>query len=137
MKAVIATSLGLMSVFFAASAQELSDGGPAHLKLEFENDAVRVLRILIGPHERIPMHDVSPRVVIWLTDVHLRDTFPDGKTRQEDRQAGEITWVSREKHAGENLSDKPIEFIAVVLKAAEPSFGTKETQGEAKRTRPH
>jgi quercetin dioxygenase-like cupin family protein len=46
----------------------------------------------------------------------LRLTFPNGETREEHHKAGETMWVSPERHAGENLTDKPIEFIAVIPK---------------------
>jgi hypothetical protein len=31
------------------------------------------------------VHDVSPRVVVWLTDAHLSDTFANGKTPRRQR----------------------------------------------------
>ena len=33
-----------------------------------------VLRIRMAPHEKTAMHELSARLVIWLTDAHLRDT---------------------------------------------------------------
>jgi quercetin dioxygenase-like cupin family protein len=91
-------------------------GGPA-MKIELENDSVQVIRIRIGPHEKLPMHDITtPRVLILLTDEHLRITFPNGETREISAKAGETSWLEPQKHEGENLSDSPIEFIAVVPK---------------------
>jgi quercetin dioxygenase-like cupin family protein len=92
------------------------DAGPAGFKPEFENESVLVVRITIGPHERIPMHDLTPRVVVLLTDQGLRVPFPNGETRNEHHKAGETMWVSAQRHAGEKLSDKSIEFIAVIPK---------------------
>jgi quercetin dioxygenase-like cupin family protein len=93
-----------------------ADGGGS-ITVEFENDSVQVVRVLIGPHGKIPMHDVvSPRVVVLLTDEHLRITLPSGETREEHHKAGETTWMQPQRHAGENLSDAPLEFIAVVPK---------------------
>jgi len=90
--------------------------GP-HMKVEFENELVQVSRVRIAPHEKIPMHDIpSPRVQILLTDEHLRITFPNGETREESHKAGETVWLEPQKHAGENLSDSPLEFITVVPK---------------------
>lgn len=86
------------------------------MKAEFENDAVQVLRIVIAPHQKIPMHDISPRVIIWVSSGRLKLTFPDGKTIEEEHHAGETAWLGAQKHAGENLSSKPIEFIAVTPK---------------------
>jgi hypothetical protein len=37
--------------------------------IEFENDALMVVRVHMAPGEKTPMHDIdSRRLVIWLTD---------------------------------------------------------------------
>lgn len=101
----------------AANKQHGStQAGPPGLKPEFENESVQVVRVTIGPHEKLPMHDLTPRVVIFLTDEDLRLTFPNGETREEHRKAGETMWLSAQRHAGENLGDNAIEFIAVIPK---------------------
>jgi len=90
--------------------------GPA-MKVEFENDAVQVFRVVIAPHQKIPMHDIAtPRVQVLLTDEHLRITLPNGETREVRHKAGEVGWLEPQKHAGENLSDSPLEFVTVVPK---------------------
>lgn len=91
----------------------MPSGAPA-FKLEFENEDVQVVRITIGPHEKIPMHDLTPRVIVLLTDQDLKMTLPNGESKEEHRKAGESIWVPGGRHAGENLSDKPIEFIAII-----------------------
>ena len=88
--------------------------GPAGFKTEFENEFLEVVRISIGPHEKIPMHDVTPRAVVLLTDQDLKITFPNGERREEHHKAGETMWLSGQRHSGKNLSDKPIEFIAII-----------------------
>lgn len=75
-----------------------------------------VLRIRMAPHEKTAMHELSARLVIWLTDAHLRDTKPDGTVTDDRRVAGSTEWVPAQRHAGENLSDAPIEFLAVAPK---------------------
>jgi quercetin dioxygenase-like cupin family protein len=62
------------------------------------------------------MHDLTPRVVVWLTDAHLRDTLATGESREENAKAGDVEWVPAQRHEGDNLSDDPIEFIAIVPK---------------------
>ena len=94
---------------------------PVDAKLVTENELVQVFRMSVGGNSRTPMHDVSPRVVIWLSDAHFVDHFADGTTKEEIRKAGDVEWVPARRHAGENLSDKPMEFIAVMVKAAPAS----------------
>ena len=103
----------------AASPHYQDEGAssePRLMKTELENDAVRVLRIVIGPHQKIPMHEISPRVIIWVSDGRLKLTFSDGKTTEEEHHAGDTAWLDAQKHAGENLGSKPIELIAVIPK---------------------
>src|SRR5215471_8597811 len=65
--------------------------GPADAKVEFENESIIVVRVRMVPHEKTPMHDIiSARLVVWLTDAHLRDTHPDGSANETHRRAGEI-----------------------------------------------
>lgn len=96
-------------------------GSGPHASLELESHAVEVLRIRLAPHERIPMHEVTPRVVEWLMDGHLRDTFADGTIHDVQTKAGEVGWVPAQQHAGENLGDLPVEFLAIVPKGAPPA----------------
>ena len=73
----------------------------------------------MAPHEKTPMHDIaSARLVVWLTDVYLRDTHADGITDEIRRRAGEVDWVPIQRHAGENLADEPLEFLAIVPKTS-------------------
>jgi quercetin dioxygenase-like cupin family protein len=91
--------------------------GPANAVVEFENDSIVVVRIRMAPREKTPMHDItSARLVVWLTDVHLRDTHADGSTDDIRRRAGDIDWVPVQRHAGENLAHEPLEFLAIVPK---------------------
>ena len=91
--------------------------GPANAVVEFENESIVVVRIRMAPREKTPMHDItSARLVIWLTDAHLRDTHPDCSANETHRRAGEIDWVGVQRHAGENLSHEPLEFLAIVPK---------------------
>jgi hypothetical protein len=92
--------------------------GPADAKVEFENESIIVVRVRMAPHEKTPMHDItSARLVVWLTDAHLRDTHPDDSANETHRRAGAIDWVGVQRHAGENLSHEPLEFLAIVPKA--------------------
>jgi hypothetical protein len=121
----LAATVGLLSTAFGANGQEVRQHGPGQ-RVELDNPSVLVLRIVLGPHEKTGMHDVSARLVIWLTEAHLRDTKPDGSVRQYDRAAGAVDWVSAQQHAGENLSDQPVEFLAVLPKGKALSAPARE-----------
>jgi hypothetical protein len=135
MKQYFVTLISLLSLSSIASGQDVKHtshdehgltavsvqhenpaGHGTNFNPEFENESVQVVRIRIGPHQKLPMHDLTPRVVVLLTDEDLRVIFPNGESREEHHLAGETMWLSAQRHAGENLSDKAIEFIAVIPK---------------------
>jgi hypothetical protein len=123
--------IGALLVMGTAAAALAEEPTPSHVapcadncaasvdaRLVTENDYVQVLRLSIPAYARTPMHDVTARVVVWLSDAHFVDRYADGKVIDETRKAGDAEWVPGRRHSGENLSDRPMEFIAVVLKGA-------------------
>ncbi len=86
--------------------------------MEFENEFVRVLRIRLGPHEKIPMHEHSAHVVVSLTETDVMTTLANGKTAAMRMRAGEARWAPPLSHAAENLHDTPIELIEIELKGS-------------------
>lgn len=103
--------------FFAAAP--IAAGQPA-FRTELENRDLRVVRIRLGPHERLPMHEIPPHVTIWLTDASLKITYADNRSEVQHFRSGQVLWVALGKHAGENLGDEPIEFVAVEPKRQAP-----------------
>jgi hypothetical protein len=99
-----------------AKAQDPVKVDPDSWKVEFENAQVRVLRVHIPPHGKLGMHEHPANVLIALTDSHVKDIFPDGKTSERQFKAGQASWRDAVKHANENLGDTPIESILVELK---------------------
>jgi hypothetical protein len=90
---------------------------PSDYKLEFENPQVRVTRVKIGAHKKVPEHEhVLNRVVVYLTDQNGSMTTPDGKTDTATHHAGEVSWGGPVKHREENLMDKPFEAVVVEFK---------------------
>ena len=109
-------ALSLISAV-TALAQDATRADPQHYKVEFENDKVRVLRVKAGPREKTATHSHPDAVAIAVTDAKLRHSFPDGKTQDAELKAGSALWTPAVTHAGENLSDKPMEVILVELKS--------------------
>jgi len=94
---------------------------PETHKLAFENDKVRVVRVHYEPGEKGPMHDHPDQVQIWLTDADIPITMPDGRTQVDHVKAGLVRWRNAFSHKGENVSDKPFEYVSVELKGAPPA----------------
>ena len=107
-----------------ALAQDSAKTDPKIIKVTFENEQVRLLKAHYEPHDKTAMHDhLVPRIVIFLTDQHAKVTRADGSTVEVNRKAGDAVYFPPERHAVENLSDKPFETIEVELKSAPGSDG--------------
>ena len=89
---------------------------PKHHKVQFENDRVRVIRLLREPHAKIPMHQHVHYVSVALTDVNSKQTLPDGKVIDTHRKAGDVDWRDPVTHSVENLGDAQMEEIQVEFK---------------------
>ena len=111
---VLHASSRILEASHARPTQQHAAAGPG--ELVFENRLVRVYRLHLEPHQHIPMHSLGARLVIWLTDVHLRDTLSTGKIEEVAQKTGDVTWVPAQRHAGVNLSDGPVAFVAVEIK---------------------
>jgi quercetin dioxygenase-like cupin family protein len=90
---------------------------PKHYKVEFENPQVRVLNVLIGGKEPVPMHEhTRDRVVVYVTDMDFLITSADGKATPAMHQAGDVGFSTLAKHKEDNRSDKAARLIVVELK---------------------
>jgi quercetin dioxygenase-like cupin family protein len=90
---------------------------PKHYKVELENDQVRVMRVIIGPHQSTPVHEhVLNRVLAYISDQNIRVTTPDGKSDILRHKPGEVSMGGPAKHKEENLNDTPFEVVVVEMK---------------------
>ena len=87
-----------------------------HYTVEFENNRVRVLRVRYGPREVSVMHGHPAAVGVFLTEVHARFTFPDGKTEEQTVRAGDVVAYPAGEQLPENLLEQPLELVLVELK---------------------
>jgi quercetin dioxygenase-like cupin family protein len=104
-----------------ASSQEPDGADPTvvdadHYAIEFENDAVRVLRITYGPGEESVMHYHPDSVAVFVTDHLVEMTMPDGSTDQIPADAGDALFIPGGQHLPKNISDAAWELVLVELK---------------------
>lgn len=100
----------------ALAAQDIAAAHPKNVKVEFENAQVRVMRVTLGAHEKMDLHEARDLVNIPLTDYVVVHRDASGKAKEFPRAAGKPEWVpggEREVEAG----DKPVESILVEIKA--------------------
>jgi len=94
---------------------------PQHYRVEFENEFVRVIRVSIGPHEKLAMHKHpdTGAVLVHLTDQNMRLILSDGTVRDSNYAAKEVRWVGPGiAYQDENLSGTRLMFIRIELKLA-------------------
>lgn len=115
---VIAISLVMLAGFPLAGQQ-----AQVAIKLEFENEHVRVERVTIPPGYKSPaMHTHErPSLEIFLTDDHIAEILPDGTRREWRAKANEVAWISATTHRVENLRTAPTEIIAIEFKSLPPA----------------
>ena len=89
---------------------------PAHYTAEFENDRVRILRIVYGPGEESVMHHHPESVAVFLTDAEAQMTLPDGSVEEMTVSAGDAFYAGAREHQPKNLSDAPFELVEIELK---------------------
>ena len=114
---VVAAFLALVA-FPASGAwgQDTVTAAPALYTVEFENEQVRVVRAVYGPHQKSAMHEHPDCVAVYLTDGHIRVTLPDGRTGEPFVKAGQSMWHPAGKHVIENLGSTPFELVLTELK---------------------
>jgi len=112
------------AVYTTASMQDPARLRPESYKIEIDNPQVQVTRSFHAPHESVPMHSHRDAVVVYLSDVHQRSTYPDGSSKEITHHAGDVVWSPAHKHALENLTDEPISVIEI-----EPKMSSRTTTG--------
>ncbi|HEV3330057.1 MAG TPA: hypothetical protein VG096_03685 [Bryobacteraceae bacterium] len=112
---------GTLETQFTVGRRDATVVDPQHYHVELENEYVRVIRVSIGPHEKLLVHEHPPTgaVLVHLTDQDMRLTLADGTTRVSRYPAKQVRWVEPgTAHQDENLSDTPLRFVRVELKFA-------------------
>src|SRR5215831_3472132 len=91
-----------------ALAQDPATLRPDMVKVEFENEQIRVLRVHYGPHEKLPTHSHPARVEVALTAKMRKN---DGTLETVESRAPNALWSDKVTHEEENSWDEPKETI--------------------------
>ena len=110
------------SVFMAAAhAQDPVVVDPAHHKIEFENDQLRVLHVVFPPGDSSVMHTHPCLIVIGVADGELTFRLPDGSTRIGPIHSGEVLVVRQPvTHNPVNNAGTTHDVMVVELKTGCP-----------------
>src|SRR5205809_7182571 len=97
----------------ALSAQDAVKVDPKHYSVVSENDQVRILKAHYGPHEKSVMHSHPATVAVFTSDTKGKFTYPDGKTEDFSRKAGDAQYAPAVTHLPENTGKKAFDVIVV------------------------
>jgi len=105
----------------SAYAQDAVAVDPAHHKVEFENDQIRVVHVVFPPGESSVMHSHPCLIAIGVADGELTFRLPDGSTRLAPIRRGEVLVVRQPPtHNPVNNSGTTHDVMVVELKTGCP-----------------
>ena len=85
------------------------------LKIELENDRVRVSRVKHSAKAGGPLVSRGDRSIVYLRDGHATRT-EDGKREVLRRKAGDVVWRPRSEHAIQHEGEGDHEVLIIELK---------------------
>ncbi len=88
----------------------------SHYAVEFENDAVRIIRISYGPGDRSVMHSHAASCFVAIRDMPTRMTYPDGETEDMALTAGQFICSDAGAHLPQNIGVGAAEGILFEFK---------------------
>jgi len=106
-----------------AAAQDPASISPDDYKVEIDNEWVRVLRVKQAPGAKTRTYQTDELITVYLHDSHEKFTNGQGRSQEVRHAAGQIMHSSAGKRSQENMSDKPLEKIMIVVKPFAPKHG--------------
>ncbi len=97
-------------------AKHILEVAPKSAKVILENDAVRVIEVIMKKGQKIPMHSHNKGFGYSLDDGDIRTTNESGKSEVVRVKKGEVSWEEAAySHAVENLGGE-LRELSVELK---------------------
>jgi hypothetical protein len=109
-------ALVLVFAVHTATAQDAIRVAPKNYKVLLDNNRVRVLDLQLKPGEKIGMHSRPAAVSYYLEDCQIKVIYPDRKTTQLNRRAGQTFWGEPGVSAAENVGRTNVHAIVVEIK---------------------
>ena len=100
----------------AAQGQDPAVVNAKTIKVQFENDRVRVLEANLPPGVKEEVHSHPAYVIYVLEGGRYRNYSSNGKVTEGELKAGEVLFREPLTHAAQNIGDKPLHMILVELK---------------------
>ena len=107
----------------------------SHYTVEYEDAAIRILRVKMAPGDTSMMHE-HPRAmcIVAITSEKTQHTMPDGTMSETSHDAGDVDcnkettgWY---RHNPKNLSESAAEYLLIERKAAGYGRGLQPTRSK-------
>jgi quercetin dioxygenase-like cupin family protein len=108
----------------AAFAQDAVKVDPAHYKVLFENESVRILRIAYPAGGKSVMHQHPDAIVVPLADSKVKFDMPGGKSEELDMARGSAMYTPAGTHLPSNTGKGAVDAVLVEFKSAAPGTAT-------------
>jgi len=102
--------------FGISFAQDPVKVDPAHYKVLFDNEQVRIMDVRHKPGEKTPMHSHPNHVIYPFTGGTMKFTLANGKTETVTGKAGQVVWHDAETHTVENVGKTETHGLDIELK---------------------
>jgi len=89
---------------------------PKYHTVALENAHVRVLRTILEPGIKSPLHEHPHYVVVYQTELHTMMELGDGRVVDNPRRPGEVAWRDFMKHSTLNVGKETAVEIQIELK---------------------
>ena len=84
---------------------------PDNVSIVFENDHVRILRLVLEPAEELPLHEGRPRVIYSLSDYALDWQEGGEELGRREWREGDVHVHGEGVHSARNSGEAPARFI--------------------------
>ena len=107
-----------LSMLLATSlwAQDMVKVAPKNCQVLLDNDRVRVIRVVLKPGEKLPMHSHPANALYSMTAGKTKYTLADGKTEERELKSGQTTWSEPGSHSTENIGTTETRALVIELK---------------------
>jgi quinol monooxygenase YgiN/quercetin dioxygenase-like cupin family protein len=89
---------------------------PENYRILFENEHVRLLDFQLERGATEETHEHPRHVAVFLTDVKIRFTLPDGTQRLREAKSGDVAFSEPTAHASENIGTSDAHGVLIELK---------------------
>lgn len=99
-----------------ALALDPLQAAPEMYSLLYENDQVRVMKVVFAPGQKIAEHSHPNHFVVVELPGKLKISKPDGTSSELDLKKDQVLWIPAETHWAQNVGTTPVELIVNEMK---------------------